>query len=86
MSDDLYGRVCRLLAQALRVDPAAIRPASSLVTDLGAKSIDIIEVILALEEEFQVELPDCDISPEPFDLTAEMTVQDLTDLLRRHTR
>lgn len=86
MSRETYRRVKRLLARTLPIDETRIRPESTLVGDLGAKSVDVIEVILALEEEFQVDIPDCDITPEPFDLTTEMTVHDLADLLDEHRK
>ena len=78
---DTYNRVSRLLAQVLRLDESAIRPDSSLVGDLGAKSIDIIEVIMALEEEFAVAIPDFEVPSRPFKLSEAMTVKDLADLI-----
>jgi acyl carrier protein len=84
MVEDMFSRVRRLLAVALRIDPATVHPQSRLVADLGAKSIDVIEVILALEEEFTVDIPDFDITPAPFDLSPEMSVADLVALLERY--
>ncbi len=78
---DTFDRLRRLLAETLRIDVNRIQPNSTLVGDLGAKSLDIVEVIMALEEEFEIEIPDAEISLQPFKLTPEMTVQDLADQL-----
>jgi acyl carrier protein len=81
MTDDTLTRVQRLLARALRIEASDVHPDSRLVTDLGARSIDVIQVILDLEEEFATTIPDCDITPAPFDLFPEMTVSDLAEMI-----
>jgi acyl carrier protein len=77
----LEQRVRRLLAESLRIDESHITTDSRLVPDLGAKSLDILEVILRLEEEFDVEIPDHAEVSCPFKLTPEMTVRDLVRML-----
>ena len=77
----LEQRVRRLLAETLRIDENRIAMDSRLVPDLGARSLDIIEVIMRLEEEFEVEIPDHAEVSCPFKLTPEMTVRDLIRML-----
>jgi acyl carrier protein len=81
MNQRIYDRIVSILAAELRLDPAHIRPDSLLVADLGAKSLDIIEVIMTIEEEWQVEIPDFDLTPPPFELAPDMTVRHLAELL-----
>ena len=47
-----------LIAKQLGIDPAKIKTESSFIEDLGADSLDIVELIMALEEEIGVEIPD----------------------------
>lgn len=55
---DTEKRVQKLLVEELRVDPAKVTTDASLVDDLGADSLDIIELIMSFEEEFRVEIGD----------------------------
>ncbi|HAA81323.1 MAG TPA: acyl carrier protein, partial [Thermoanaerobacter sp.] len=47
-------------AEQLGIDPEEITMESSFIDDLGADSLDIVELIMALEEEFDIEIPDED--------------------------
>jgi acyl carrier protein len=58
MSNDIKTRVIKLVASQLDIDPGKIRPNSSFEADLGADSLDRVELVMALEEEFKVEIPD----------------------------
>ncbi|WP_026363141.1 acyl carrier protein [Methylopila sp. M107] len=51
-------KVTAIVAGQLGVDPAKIRPGSSLRSDLGADDLDQVELVMALEEEFDVSIPD----------------------------
>lgn len=51
-------RVKSIIADQLGVDEAQIKPESKFIEDLGADSLDIVELIMAMEEEFQTEIPD----------------------------
>jgi len=53
-------RVKKVLVEQLDVDAAAIEPEASIVDDLGADSLDIVEIIMGLEDQFDVEIPDED--------------------------
>lgn len=51
-------RVKNIIVEQLRVEPEQVKPEAQFVNDLGADSLDIVELIMALEEEFDVEIPD----------------------------
>jgi len=53
-------RVKKIIVDQLGVDESKITESSSFVDDLGADSLDIVELIMAFEEEFDVEIPDED--------------------------
>ena len=51
-------RVVDIVAEQLGVDKEKISPETSFVNDLGADSLDTVELVMALEEEFECEIPD----------------------------
>lgn len=51
-------RVAKMVAEQLGVKEEDVKPNSSFVEDLGADSLDTVELIMALEEEFDTEIPD----------------------------
>jgi len=53
-------RIKKIIVDQLGVDESKITEDSSFVDDLGADSLDIVELIMALEEEFDIEIPDED--------------------------
>ena len=53
-------RVAKMVAEQLGVKEADVKSSSSFVEDLGAESLDTVELIMALEEEFDTEIPDED--------------------------
>lgn len=53
-------RVKKIVAEQLGVNEAEVKNASSFVNDLGADSLDTVELVMALEEEFGCEIPDED--------------------------
>tara|TARA_B110000285_G_C15038523_1_gene570596 strand:- start:832 stop:1068 length:237 start_codon:yes stop_codon:yes gene_type:complete len=53
-------RVTKMVAEQLGVKEADVKLSSSFVEDLGADSLDTVELIMALEEEFDTEIPDED--------------------------
>ncbi len=55
---DVEQRVKKVVAQVLKVEPARIKPESRFVEDLGAESIQSVELIAAFEEEFDIEIDD----------------------------
>lgn len=55
---DIETRVKKLVAEQLSVDPAKVEMNASFTKDLGADSLDQVELVMAIEEEFNVEIPD----------------------------
>ena len=51
-------KVKDIIVQQLGVDPEKVKPEASFVEDLGADSLDTVELVMAFEEEFGVEIPD----------------------------
>ncbi|MDX9994257.1 MAG: acyl carrier protein [Rhodocyclaceae bacterium] len=56
--DNIEQRVKKIVAEQLGVNEADIKNDSSFVDDLGADSLDTVELVMALEEEFECEIPD----------------------------
>ena len=76
MSEDLESRIIEIIAEQLGMDPTEIESESTYVDDLGADSLDIVELIMALEEEFEVEVPDEEAEKL---LTVHQTVEYIRD-------
>lgn len=53
-------KVRDIIVEQLGVDPERVKPESSFIDDLGADSLDIVELVMAMEEEFDIEIPDED--------------------------
>lgn len=68
-------RVKRIVAEQLNVNLTEVRADSSFVDDLGADSLDTVELVMALEEEFDAEIPDEDAE-------RIITVQDAIDYIK----
>jgi len=51
-------RVKDVIVAQLGVDPSEVKPEASYIDDLGADSLDTVELVMALEEEFGMEIPD----------------------------
>ena len=56
--ENIEERVKKIVAEQLGVSEAEVKNASSFVDDLGADSLDTVELVMALEEEFECEIPD----------------------------
>ena len=72
-------KVREIIAQQLGLGDEDIQPESTFVDDLGADSLDVVELIMALEEEFEIDIPDEDV--EKFE-----KVQDLVNYLQSRTQ
>jgi acyl carrier protein len=56
-SDDIDTRVAKILEQALGIDECDVKPAATLQGDLGAESIDFLDIVFRLEREFTIKIP-----------------------------
>ena len=61
MDSEVFSRIRDYLADQLEVEPEKITPDSDIVNDFGADSLDVIDMITTLSDEFGVEIPDEDI-------------------------
>lgn len=73
--DKLFAKVQQIIEVQLGIDSAEITPSADLVNDLGADSLDIVELVMAFEEAFDIEISDDDEEEIK-------TVQNAVDYLR----
>src|ERR1700757_3792241 len=62
--DEIYTKVSATLVEALNVDEGEIKPTSTLQGDLGAESIDFLDIVFRLEREFGIKIPRGELFPE----------------------
>ncbi len=58
MVNDLSDRIQSMVAEQLGVEPAEVTKDASIFDDLGADSLDVVELVMILEEAFNIEVPD----------------------------
>jgi len=58
MSQEIFEKVKKIVAEQLEVDPNIVTPEANFANDLNADSLDTVELVMALEEEFDIEIPD----------------------------
>ena len=77
MSNDIAERVKKIVVEHLGVDEAKVSDPASFIDDLGADSLDTVELVMAFEEEFGCEIPD--------DAAEKIvTVKDAVDFISEH--
>ncbi len=59
-SEEIFEKVKDVIVEQLGVTESSVTNEASFIDDLGADSLDIVELIMALEEEFDLEIPDAD--------------------------
>lgn len=74
-SEDIFEKVKEIIIEQLGVSETSITTEASFIDDLGADSLDIVELIMALEEEFDLEIPDNDAEKV-------VTVGDVVDYIK----
>ena len=62
--DELFGKVRDVLSDALGVDEDEVSPAATLQGDLGAESIDFLDIVFRLEKEFSIKIPKGELFPD----------------------
>ena len=76
-SEEILEKVKKIIVEQLGAPEASITMEASFIDDLGADSLDIVELIMALEEEFDIEIPDSDAEKV-------VTVGDVVDYIKDH--
>ena len=74
-SEEVFDKVKEIIVEQLGVAENAVTEEASFIDDLGADSLDIVELIMALEEEFDMEIPDNDAEKV-------VTVGDVVDYIK----
>lgn len=76
-TEEVFEKVKAIIVEQLGVTDSAVTMEASFIDDLGADSLDIVELIMALEEEFDMEIPDADAEKV-------VTVGDVVDYIKDH--
>ena len=61
MKSSVQHRIREIICEQLGVEAAQLLPEASILDDLGADSLDVVELVMALEEAFDIEVPDSDV-------------------------
>ena len=75
--EEIFEKIKGIIVEQLGVTDTAVTMEASFIDDLGADSLDIVELIMALEEEFDMEIPDADAEKV-------VTVGDVVDYIKDH--
>ena len=78
-SEEVLKKVKDIIVEQLGVSESSITMEASFIDDLGADSLDIVELIMALEEEFDIEIPDSDAEKV-------VTVEDVVDYIKENVK
>jgi len=73
----LFDEVKEVIVEQLNVSPDEVKPEAKFVEDLGADSLDVVEMIMAFEEKFEIEIPDSEADKI-------QTVQDVVNYIEQH--
>jgi len=76
-SEEVFDKVKEIIVEQLGVVDTSVTMEASFIDDLGADSLDIVELIMALEEEFDIEIPDGDAEKV-------VTVGDVVDYIKEN--
>ena len=76
-SEEILEKVTGIIVEQLGVTEASVTMEASFIDDLGADSLDIVELVMAIEEEFDIEIPDSDAEKV-------VTVGDVVDYIKEN--
>ena len=76
-SEEVFDKVKEIIIEQLGVAETSVTMEASFIDDLGADSLDIVELVMALEEEFDIEIPDTDAEKV-------VTVGDVVDYIKEN--
>ena len=76
-SEEIFEKVKSIIVEQLGVTETSVTMEASYIDDLGADSLDIVELVMALEEEFDIEIPDADAEKV-------VTVGDVVDYIKEN--
>ena len=79
MADEIEEKVKKIIIEQLEVAPDKVKPEASFSDDLKADSLAVVELVLALEEEFKIEIPDEDTEKIK-------TVEDAINYIKAHAK
>ena len=79
MAEEIAAQVKRIIKEQLDVDEKDIKPESTFIDDLGADSLGLVELVLAFEEAFEIDIPDEDTEKI-------RTVQDAVSYVEEHVK
>ena len=74
-TEEVFEKVKKIIVEQLGATEASVTMEASFIDDLGADSLDIVELVMALEEEFDIEIPDADAEKV-------VTVGDVVDYIK----
>ena len=78
-SEEVFEKVKAIIVEQLQVAEGTVTQEASFIDDLGADSLDLVELIMALEEEFDIEIPDTDAEKV-------VTVGDVVDYIKENVQ
>jgi len=73
----MFEQIVEIISKQLKAEPENITPDTNIMEDLGADSLDVVELLMAIEETFGVSVPDEDV-------TGLKTIGDITDYVESH--
>jgi len=88
-NEEIYAKVRTALVEALSVDEDEVTPQAKLTTDLGAESIDFLDIVFRLEKAFDIKIPRAELFPEDVLASAtyvqggKLSPEGLTELKKR---
>ena len=78
-SEEIFEKVKGIIVEQLGVTDTSVTMEASFIDDLGADSLDIVELVMAIEEEFDIEIPDSDAEKV-------VTVGDVVDYIKENVQ